>query len=90
MKRVAADCRREFGLADYPAGAILDALREICPDATKAEINAVLKSAEAELWAKMERLGEQCSDDFVGFTREIETWLELAKGRCHDLFEAQL
>jgi hypothetical protein len=42
MKRIATDCRRGFDLAADPVGAILQALREICSDATAEELCAVL------------------------------------------------
>jgi hypothetical protein len=84
MKRVASDCRRNFGRAASPVDAILQALREVCPDATAAELQAVLTAAEVELHAKIARLGGWLFDA-LGVTDEIETWLELAKGRIHDL-----
>jgi hypothetical protein len=84
MKRVASDCRRNFSLAASPVDAIFQTLREVCPDATAAELRAVLTAAEVELHAKIARLGGW-SFDALGVTDEIETWLELAKGRIHDL-----
>jgi hypothetical protein len=89
IKRTATDCRRDFELAADPVGKILQALREICPDATAEELRAVLISAEAELHAKIVRLGGWHTD-VVGATAEIETWLELAKKRLYNLHEALL
>jgi hypothetical protein len=87
MKRTATDCRRGFELAADPVGKLLQALREICPDATAEELCAVLIAAEVELHAKIARLGGWHTD-VVGATAEIETWLELAKNRLHNLKEA--
>jgi hypothetical protein len=84
MKRTATDCRSNFGGAADPVAAIFQALREICPDATAAELRTVLTAAEAELHVKVARLGGWKSP-VLGVTPEIETWLELAKGRIHDL-----
>jgi len=44
----------------------------------------VLAAAENDLYAKLDRLGG-CQQKVVGVSEEIETWLELAKGRIHDL-----
>jgi hypothetical protein len=87
MKRTATDCRRGFELTADPVGKILQALREICPDATAEELCAVLSSAEVELHAKIARLGGWHMD-VLGATAEIETWLELAKRRLYNLNEA--
>ncbi len=83
MKRVATDCRRNFGAAPDPVSAIFAALLALCPDATAAELRAVLDAAELELHAKLGRLGWDY--ERVGVTSEIESWRELAKGRIYDL-----
>jgi hypothetical protein len=88
MKRVAMDCRRNFGLELDFVDAIFSALFSVCPDATGPELHAVLRAAELELHVKLGRFG--WNEDCVGVTPEIETWRELAKGRTHELSEARV
>jgi hypothetical protein len=88
MKRAATDCDRDYyEHGDDSIGAILQALREIYPNATAEELLMALEAAEAELTEEVARLGGW---DRMGETPEIEAWLELAKIRTFDLGEARL
>lgn len=87
---VAADCRRNFGNTPGPIGAVREALKAVCPDATGAELRAVLVAAEDELLAKLDRLGGWHHNDQIGITDELEMWFELAMGRIGILRDCML
>lgn len=86
MKRTAMDCRLEFAYTDDPAGSLVDALLDICPDATAAELRDVIKRAAKDLFAELKRLG--CWRFGNETQSPLAAWAVRARGRITDLVTA--